>query len=215
MVFKTGFATLEEAWGNSASMHQLYKQQKRSAAMTVPAPLNTMSFEKYTDNEAPMRITAIHDKVRNEAHKGVHEGYTGAHGAHKGVHEGFTSCINGAHKGVREGFTSCRNGAHKGVREGFSGDHDEDRYGDHYEDQGEDHNDDHDEDRYGNYGEARKKHGDQYGDHDKGHRHMNSTDFTREKENQYTNIALYVFSGIVLIFVMEQFIQIGINMKST
>ena len=37
---------------------------------------------------------------------------------------------------------------------------------------------------------------------------------TSDREKQYLDLALYVFSGIVLIFVMEQFIQIGINLRS-
>lgn len=35
----------------------------------------------------------------------------------------------------------------------------------------------------------------------------------QRRERDYLDFALYVFSGIVLIFVMEQFIQIGINMQ--
>jgi hypothetical protein len=36
---------------------------------------------------------------------------------------------------------------------------------------------------------------------------------TMDPERQYLNFALYVFSGVVLIFVMEQFIQIGLSIR--
>jgi hypothetical protein len=36
-----------------------------------------------------------------------------------------------------------------------------------------------------------------------------------DPERQYLNFALYVFSGIVLIFVMEQFIQIGLVIRGS
>lgn len=35
----------------------------------------------------------------------------------------------------------------------------------------------------------------------------------QRRERDYIDFALYVFSGVVLIFVMEQFIQIGINLQ--
>jgi hypothetical protein len=35
----------------------------------------------------------------------------------------------------------------------------------------------------------------------------------RSREQQYLDFALYVFSGIVLIFVMEQFVNIGIHLQ--
>jgi hypothetical protein len=38
---------------------------------------------------------------------------------------------------------------------------------------------------------------------------------TGDLERQYLNFALYVFSGIVLIFVMEQFIQIGLVIRGS
>lgn len=38
-------------------------------------------------------------------------------------------------------------------------------------------------------------------------------DEQKSREKQYLDFALYVFSGIVLIFVLEQFIQIGINLQ--
>jgi len=37
--------------------------------------------------------------------------------------------------------------------------------------------------------------------------------FDGEAERQYLNFALYIFSGIILIFVMEQFIQIGMALR--
>jgi hypothetical protein len=36
-----------------------------------------------------------------------------------------------------------------------------------------------------------------------------------DPERQYLNFALYVFSGVVLIFVMEQFIQIGLSIRGS
>lgn len=38
-------------------------------------------------------------------------------------------------------------------------------------------------------------------------------DEQRSREKQYLDFALYVFSGIVLIFIMEQFINIGIHLQ--
>ena len=38
-------------------------------------------------------------------------------------------------------------------------------------------------------------------------------DSQRSREKQYLDFALYVFSGIVLIFVMEQFVNIGIHLQ--
>lgn len=38
-------------------------------------------------------------------------------------------------------------------------------------------------------------------------------DSQRSREQQYLDFALYVFSGIVLIFVMEQFVNIGIHLQ--
>ncbi len=35
----------------------------------------------------------------------------------------------------------------------------------------------------------------------------------QRRERDYLDFALYVFSGVVLIFVLEQFIQIGINLQ--
>jgi hypothetical protein len=35
----------------------------------------------------------------------------------------------------------------------------------------------------------------------------------QNRERDYLDFALYVFSGVVLIFVLEQFIQIGINLQ--
>jgi len=35
----------------------------------------------------------------------------------------------------------------------------------------------------------------------------------QRREREYLDFALYVFSGVVLIFVLEQFIQIGINLQ--
>jgi hypothetical protein len=34
-----------------------------------------------------------------------------------------------------------------------------------------------------------------------------------DKEKQYLDMGMYVFSGVALIFIMEQFIQIGMKMK--
>ena len=39
--------------------------------------------------------------------------------------------------------------------------------------------------------------------------------FEEASERQYLNFAMYVFSGVCLIFVMEQFVQIGMAMRGS
>ena len=45
--------------------------------------------------------------------------------------------------------------------------------------------------------------------------HLPKGSFEDRTEGRYLNFAMYVFSGVILIFVMEHFIQIGLAMRGS